>query len=91
MAARLCTMSSCPNGAAECYCASGAPDVCEQHARDLSHDHEAVEIARHYAAGFAKIAKASTCRKLMELIDQAWTECEMRLCIIEAERGMVWE
>jgi hypothetical protein len=87
MSARLCKMSSCPNEATECYCGSGAPDVREQHARDLSHDHEECEIVRDYVAGFAK---ASACRRLMEMMDQAWTECEMRLCIIEAERGMVW-
>jgi hypothetical protein len=93
MAARLCTMSSCPNEATECYCGSGEPDFCEQHARDLelSHDNEEFEIARDYVAGFAKVAEASACRRLMELIDQACAKCEMRLRVIEAERGRVWE
>jgi hypothetical protein len=86
-------MSSCPNEATECYCESGEPNVCEQQARDpdLSHDHEEFEIARDYVAGFAKVARASACRKLMELMDQVWAECEMHLSIIEVERGMVRE
>jgi hypothetical protein len=91
MAARLCTMSSWPNGATECYCGRGEPDVCEQYARHLSLDHEEFEIVRDYVAGFAKLADASTGRKLMELMDQAWAECEMRLSVIKAERGMVRE
>jgi hypothetical protein len=88
MAARLCKMGSCSNEATECNCCSGEPDVCDKYARDLSHDLEEFEIASDYVAGFAKIAEASACRRLM---DQAWAESEMRLSGIEAERGMVWE
>jgi hypothetical protein len=93
-----CTMGSrtrrpCENEATVAYCGSGKPDVCEQHARDLdlAHDLEEFEIARDYVAGFAKVAEASACRRLMELMDLAWAECEMRLSVIEAERGMLWE
>ena len=93
MTARVCSMRSCTNEATEPYGRSGEPDVCERHARqlDLSHDLEEFEIAREYVAGFAKVAEASSCRRLMELMDLAWAECEMRCSVIEAERGMLWE
>ncbi len=93
MAARLCTMRSCPNEATEPYCGSGEPDVCERHRRDLdlAYEHEEFEIAREYIVGFAEIAKASGCRALRGVVDLAWAECEMRIAVIEAERRMVWE
>jgi len=98
MAARLCTMGStarhpCENEATVPYCGSGEPDVCERHARDLdlANDLEKFEIAHDNVAGFSKVAEASACRRLMELMDQAWAVYEMRLSVIETERGMVWE
>ena len=98
MAARMCMIGSrttrpCENEVTLPYCGSSEPDVCEQHARalDLAHDLEEFEIARDYVAGLAKVAEASGCRRLSELMDQACAECEMHLSIIEAERGMVWE
>ena len=98
MAARLRMMGSrttrpCENEATLPYCGSGDPDVCEQHALalNLAHDLEEFEIARDDVSGFAKVAQASGGRKLTDLMDQAWAECEMHLSVIEAERGMVWE
>jgi hypothetical protein len=98
MAARLCAMGSrtrrpCEYEATVPYCGSGEPDVCERHARelDLAHDCEEFEIARDYVAGFAKVAQASACRKLIVMMDLAWAECEMRLSVIEAERETVWK
>jgi hypothetical protein len=98
MAARLCAMGSrmrrpCEYEATVPYCGSGKPDVCERHARelDLAHDCEEFEIARDYVAGFAKVAQASACRKLIVMMDLAWAECEMRLSVIEAERETVWK
>ena len=98
MAARLCTIGSrtrcpCEYEAPVPYCGSSEPDVCERHARDLdlANELEEFEIARDYVAGFAKVAEAAACRRLMELMDQAWAEYEMRLSVIETERGMVWE
>jgi hypothetical protein len=98
MAARLCAMGSrtrrpCEYEATVPYCGSGKPDVCERHARelDLAHDCEEFEIARDYVAGFAKVAQASACRKLIVMMDAAWAECEMRLSVIEAERETVWK
>ena len=78
MAARLCTISSCSNEVTECYCGSGEPDVCEQHTRevDLAHDLEEFEIARNCVAGIAKVAQASACRRLKELMDATWAERE---------------
>jgi len=98
MAARLCAMGSrtrrqCEYEATVPYCGSGKPDVCERHARelDLAHDCEEFELARDYVAGFAKVAQASACRKLIVMMDAAWAECEMRLSVIEAERETVWK
>ena len=42
---------------------------------DLARDLEEFEIARDYVAGFAKVAQASACRKLIVMMDAAWAEC----------------
>lgn len=83
MAARMCMMGSrttrsCENEVTLPYCGSSEPDVCEQHARalDLAHDLEEFEIARNCVAGIAKVAQASACRRLKELMDAAWAERE---------------
>jgi hypothetical protein len=87
------TRRPCENEATVSYCGSGEPGVCERHARDLdlANELEDFEIARDYVAGLAKVAEASACCRLMELMDLAWAECEVCLSVSRIERGMVWE
>lgn len=69
------------------------PFLCGQHQRecDLAHEKEEWEIAGEYVEGFRKLAEKLCNWAILDALDLAWPECQMRQASAEAEQAMIWE
>ena len=82
----------CPRPATGCYAGPEA-DLCGQHARsiDLAHTIEEWETAGGHLGKFRTLAEELCNWALLEALDLAWAECEMRAEGARQEREMIWE
>lgn len=80
----------CPRPATGKY---GGGLLCGQHLRshDIFYDLDEWGIAREQMKHFCGLAKSWGNFALVDAMDLAWAECEMRISTLEAEQAMVWE